>query len=72
LKASGPLGRVHPQPAPWPPTPPPKPTYTGFSGSSMLITAFFSFVFGVALVIGSIIFYQKRQQLRQMAYQVFE
>uniref|UniRef100_A0A915EPW6 DUF7959 domain-containing protein n=1 Tax=Ditylenchus dipsaci TaxID=166011 RepID=A0A915EPW6_9BILA len=41
-------------------------------GRAMFVLGFFMFIFGAVLVVGSFLFYSKRQSIRGMAYQVFE
>ncbi|KAI1725399.1 hypothetical protein DdX_02057 [Ditylenchus destructor] len=52
--------------------PSPQPAYIGYSGQAMFVMAVFMFTFGITAVIGSYVFYVKRQSIRGMAYQVFE
>lgn len=72
VRAFGYQSNLYPVPAPSPcPTSGP-PKFVGYSGSALAISAVFAFIFGASLVLGSYMFYQKRQHIRGFAYQVFE
>lgn len=63
------LGMIPPK---WGPVPPPAPSFTGYSGSSMFVLAVFMLLLGAGIGVGGMFFMWKRQRIAGLAYQVFE